>query len=276
VRFIEPEQLHMLETFASQTALAVERARLAEEAEQARVQMETERLRSSLLSSVSHDFRTPLAAITGAASSLLEDDGEPLAPATHRELAQSIYDEAERLNRLVRNLLDMTKLQAGAVTVNKEWQPLEEVVGAALTRLEKLLGDHPVSTELPVDLPLVPIDGVLIEQAMVNLLENAVKYTPPRALIEISAWRDAGAVVVEVADHGPGLPPGEEQRIFDKFYRAPTVGSTTGVGLGLTICRAIIEAHGGRIWAENRPGGGAAFRFTLPVEGQPPEIKAEE
>jgi two-component system sensor histidine kinase KdpD len=276
VRFIEPEQLHMLETFASQTALAVERARLAEEAEQARVQVETERLRSSLLSSVSHDFRTPLAAITGAASSLLEDDGEPLAPATHRELAQSIYDEAERLNRLVRNLLDMTKLQAGAVTVNKEWQPLEEVVGAALTRLEKLLGDHPLSTQLPVDLPLVPIDGVLIEQALVNLLENAVKYTPPDAPIEISAWRDASTVVVEVADHGPGLPPGEEQRIFDKFYRAPMSRSTTGVGLGLTICRAIIEAHGGRIWAENRPGGGAAFRFTLPIEGQPPEVKAEE
>jgi two-component system sensor histidine kinase KdpD len=275
LRFVEPEQLHTLEAFASQTALAVERARLAEEAEQARVQVETERLRSSLLSSVSHDLRTPLASITGAASSLLEGP-DTLDVETRGELAQSIYDEADRLNRLVRNLLDMTKLQAGAVTVNKEWQPLEEVVGAALTRLEDLLGDHPLATHLPAGLPLVPIDGVLIEQALVNLLENAVKYTPPGSPIEISAWREASTVVVEIADRGPGLPAGEEQRIFDKFYRVPASKSTSGVGLGLTICRAIVEAHGGRIWAENRPGGGAVFRFTLPVEGRPPELETEE
>jgi two-component system sensor histidine kinase KdpD len=273
-RFLAPEQLHTLEAFTSQAALAIERARLAEEAEQARVQAETERLRSALLSSVSHDLRTPLAAITGAASSLLEST-DTLDASLHSELVQTIYEEAERLNRLVRNVLDMTRLQSGAVTLNKEWQSLEEVVGAALTRMEKMLGDRPLATHLPADLPLVPIDDVLIEQVLVNLLENAVKYTPPGSPIDISAWPDTNTLIVEVADRGPGLPTGEEQRIFDKFYRVQTSQSTSGVGLGLTICRAIVEAHGGRIWAENRSGGGAVFRFTLPLEGQPPVIEPE-
>jgi two-component system sensor histidine kinase KdpD len=264
-----PEQMHLLETFANQTALAVERAQLTDETERAQVQIEAERLRSSLLSSVSHDLRTPLAAITGAVSGLLEREHN-LDP-HGRELAQVAYEEAERLNRLVGNLLEMTRLESGNVKVDKEWQPLEEVVGTTLLRLERLFEDHPLKTHLPDDLPLVPIDAVLIEQVLVNLLENAVKYTPADSPVDLSAWVEGQAVIVEVADRGPGLPPGDEQRIFDKFYRVrPTTAS--GVGLGLAICRAVIEAHGGHIWAENRAGGGAVFRFTLPLDGEPPQI----
>jgi two-component system sensor histidine kinase KdpD len=264
-KHLTPEQRRLMEAFANQAALAVERARLADEAQQARLQIEAEQLRNSLLSSVSHDLRTPLAAITGAASSLMDDEAE-LEPATRREMAQAIYEEAGRLNRLLRNLLDMTRLEAGALQVNKELQPLEEVIGAALSRLEEPLADRVVNIRLPDELPFVPIDSVLIEQVFINLLENAIKYTPPASPIDLSASTDGASVVIEVADRGPGLPPGDEQRIFEKFYRASTSPNGRGVGLGLTICRGIVEAHGGRIWAENRSGGGAVFRFTLPVE----------
>ncbi|HZY43297.1 MAG TPA: sensor histidine kinase KdpD [Anaerolineae bacterium] len=265
----EPEQLHTLEAFASQAALAIERARLSDEAEQAKIQVETERLRNSLLSSVSHDLRTPLASISGAASSLLEAD--LLDAETRRDLAEAIYEEASRLDRLVRNLLDMTRLESGAIKLQKEWQPLEEVIGVVLARLADQLKDRSVSTHLPIDLPLVPLDGVLIEQVLLNLLENAIKYTPAGSPIDLSAWADHDQVTIEIADRGPGLPVGEEQRIFEKFYRAQKP-ETHGVGLGLTICRGIVEAHGGRIWAENRSGGGTTFRFTLPLEGTPPKI----
>jgi len=272
---LTPEQLHLLETFASQTALGIERAALAEEAQQAQVQIATERLRSSLLSAVSHDLRTPLTAIAGAASSLLEEH-MPLDTSTRRDLCQTIYEEAHRLNRLVNNLLDMTRLEAGALQVHKEWQPLEEVVGIALARLGAQCGDHPLITHLPADLPLVPLDSVLIEQVLINLLENAVKYTPPGSSIALSAWATEDAVTVEVADRGPGLPPGEEQRIFAKFYRVQRPAMPSGTGLGLTICRGIVEAHGGRIWADNRPGGGTAVRFTLPLTGTPPQVVPED
>jgi two-component system sensor histidine kinase KdpD len=267
--YLTPDQRRLLEAFASLAALAVERAQLAEEAERARIQVESERLRNSLLSSVSHDLRTPLAGITGAASSLLAG-GPSLDAATQRELAQSIYDEANRLNALVRNLLDMTRLEAGGIQVHKAWQPLEDVIGAALTHMEQPLAGRPVSVRLDPDLPLAPLDEVSIEQVLVNLLENAVKYTPPGSPVDLSAWPDEAKVTVEVADRGPGLAAGDEARVFEKFYRAGNTG--VGVGLGLAICRGIVEAHGGRIWAENRPGGGAAFRFELPVEGQPPDL----
>jgi two-component system sensor histidine kinase KdpD len=268
-RLLIPEQLHLLETFASQAALALERVALSEEAQRAQVQAETERMRSSLLSSVSHDLRTPLAVITGATSSLVEG-AVTLDPATRVELAQTAYDEATRLNRLVGNLLDMTRLESGALQVRKEWQPLEEVVGATLTRLHDRLRDHSVTVTLPPDGPLVPLDSVLVEQVLINLLENAIKYTPPGSPIELSATGAGDVVTVTVADRGPGIAAGDEQRIFDKFYRARAGTGSGGVGLGLTICRGIVEAHGGRIWAENRPGGGAAFHFTLPIEGTPP------
>ncbi len=264
-----PERLHQLETFAGQTALAIERARLAEEAEQARVHAETERLRNSLLSSVSHDLRTPLASITGAASTLLENEGR-LDAATRRDLLEALHEDADRLNRLVQNLLEMTRLEAGALVPQTAWYSIEEVVGAALGRFAKALAERPVTTRIPADLPLVRMDDVLVEQVLINLLDNAIKYTPAGTPIEVSAEEVDGAVVVEVADRGTGLPPGDERLVFEKFHRTERDPSVRGTGLGLAICQGIVRAHGGRIWAENRPGGGTAFRFTLPVKDAPP------
>ena len=235
-QLLAPEQMHLLETFANQTALALARAILAEEAQHTQVQIEAERLRNTLLSTVSHDLRTPLATIAGAASSLLEAD-PVLPPAARRELLQAICDETDRLNRLVSNVLEMTRLESGALRVAKEWQPLEEVVGAALTRLEAQLHNRPLSTHLPPDLPLVPLDSVLVEHVLINLLDNTLNYTPPESPIALSAWVTDGTVTVEVADQGPGIPPGEEQRLFDKLYRGQYAGVRRGFGLGLTICR---------------------------------------
>jgi two-component system sensor histidine kinase KdpD len=265
-----PEQLHQLETFANQTALAVERAQLADEAQQAQVQIETERLRSSLLSSVSHDLRTPLAAITGAVSTILEN-GSPLDAQTRQELLESVREEAERLNRLVQNLLEMTRLESGALQLQREWHPPEEVIGAALSRLGKRLAGRRVTARVPPDLPLVAIDDVLIEQVLVNLLDNALKYTPPGSPINILATATDRAVTVEVADRGPGLPRGEEDKVFEKFYRGQPAGGR-GAGLGLAICEGIVRAHGGRIWAHNLPEGGVAFLFTLPITDAPPAV----
>jgi two-component system sensor histidine kinase KdpD len=266
-----PEQLHQLETFASQTALAIERARLAEEAERAQVRAETERLRNSLLSSVSHDLRTPLASITGAASTLLDNDGR-LDAGTRRDLLEALHEEADRLNRLVQNLLEMTRLESGALQLHTEWHSVEEVVGAALGHFGKALARRGVTTRVPADLPLVPMDDVLIEQVLINLIDNALKYTPAASPIDVSAQDIGGAVLIEVADHGPGLPPGEEHQIFEKFHRTDAAPTVRGAGLGLAICQGIVLAHGGRIWAENRPGGGATLRFTLPVKEAPPII----
>jgi two-component system sensor histidine kinase KdpD len=218
---------------------------------------------------VSHDLRTPLGAITGAASSLLEK-GAAIPDPTRQDLLQTILEESQRMNRLIGNLLDMIRLESGALKVQKEWQPLEEPVGVALIRLGERLEGRLVTANLPPELPLVAADGVLLEQVFINLLENAAKYTPAGSPIDITATAGDGFVLVEVADRGPGFVAGEEERVFQKFYRAPGTPVTTGVGLGLTICRGIVTAHGGRIWAENRPGGGAIFRFTLPFEGTPP------
>mgnify|MGYP001255449515 FL=1 len=272
-RFSANEQLHLLETFANQTALALERARLAQAAAQAQIKLETERTRNTLLSSVSHDLRTPLAVITGATTSLLQRE-KTLSESDRHELAQVAYEESERLNRFVGNLLDMTRLESGALRIEKEWQLIEEVIGAALNRAHSETAGHPIRTSIPPDFPLVQFDEGLIEQVLINLLENALKYTPEGTPIEVAVRAVNDEVIVEVADRGPGLLPGDEDRIFDKFYRAQP-GRTKGVGLGLAICRGIIQAHGGRIWAENRPEGGAIFRFTLPNSEQPPVIEEE-
>jgi two-component system sensor histidine kinase KdpD len=213
---------------------------------------------------VSHDLRTPLAVVTGATSSLLDEHG-PRDESTRRELLETAHEEALRLNRLVRNLLDMTRLEAGALKVHKELQPLEEVVGAALERMEDRLRGRDVRTTVPKDLPLVPFDSALIEQVLINLLENATKYTPSGGPIDVSASAVDDSVLVEVADRGPGVRAQDAERVFEKFYRARE-GEGGGVGLGLTICRGIVAAHGGRIWVEERPGGGASFRFTLPLD----------
>ncbi len=224
---------------------------------------------SSLLSAVSHDLRTPLSVITGASSTLLDQD-QSLDPKTRQALTSSILDESERLNRLVANLLDMTQLQAGALQVRRDWNVVEDVVGTALARMRRQLHDRPVTTHLAADLPLVPLDDLLIQQVLINLLENAVRYTPPSSEIEVAAQMDGTALVVEVADRGPGLPAGDSRRLFAKFYRGARETSSAGAGLGLAICRGIVELHGGRIEAANRPEAGAVFRFWLPVVGQPP------
>ena len=280
-RLLSPEPVHLLETFASQTALALERVGLAAEAEQATVSAETERLRAALLSSVSHDLRTPLAVITGALTSLTQDDTS-LDSATRADLARSAYDEAQRLNRLLNNLLEMTRLEAGAVRVRKEWQTIEEVVGAAVGRVAEghdavgmLPGGRPLTITLAPDLPLVLLDGILIEQVLVNLLENAVRHTPPGTPVELRGQRSGESVLVEVADRGPGLALGDEQRVFDKFYRGGADSTRGNVGLGLAICKGMVEAHGGRLWAENRLEGGASFRFTLPLDGPAPVVPDE-
>jgi two-component system, OmpR family, sensor histidine kinase KdpD len=272
-RLLDAEQRQILEAFCQPIAMAIERARLADEAQAAHLRAEREELLSSLLSSVSHDLRTPLAAITGAASTLLEDDAA--APSMHRDLLQTIFEEADRLNRLVGNLLDMTRLEAGGLRVRKEWMPLEEIVGSALNRLDAVLRGREVRVQLPPDLVLVHVDGSLMLQVFINLLENAAKYTPAEGAIEIHARAEADAVLVEVADRGPGLPPGSEARLFEKFFRAPPEGAPGGTGLGLAICRGIVRAHGGTIVAENRPGGGARFLIRLPLEGAPPSVPIE-
>lgn len=267
--FDSPAVVQLLEAFAGQAALALERALLAEQSQREQLEVEAERLRTSLLSSLSHDLRTPLGVITGAASSMLED-GELTEP-NRRELLQTVLEETQRMNRLIGNLLDMIRLESGALQAHKEPQPLEEPLGVALIRLEDRLRDHPVTISLPADLPLVPMDGVLLEQVFVNLLENGIKHTPAGTPIEVAAAVRGTVVQVDVNDRGPGIPSGEEERVFGKFYRAADGGATAsgGSGLGLTICRGIVLAHGGRIWAESREGGGAAFHFTLPLDGVP-------
>ena len=273
VSSFDQEQVHVLESFANQTGMAIERAFLVEEAQRALLKAETETLRNTLLSSVSHDLRTPLAAITGAATTLLQRD-VTLDEPSRQELIQTIFEEAEHLNRIIRNVLDMIRLESGAITLKKEWQSLEEILGVVLNRLAEKLKDHPLATRLPTDLPLVPFDPLLLEQVLINLLENAVRYTPPKSPLELSARVKGDNLEVELADRGPGIGPGDEERIFEKFMRGNATGG--GIGLGLTICRAIITAHGGRIWAENRGGGGAVFRFTLPMEGSAPPTQTEE
>ena len=270
---LSSEQTRLLETFAGQVALAEERMRSARDAQEAKLQVEAERLRSSLLSAVSHDLRTPLAAIAGASSTLA--DGESLDGTTRQELAESIYEESERLNRLVANLLDMTRLEAGALTVQKEWQVLEEVVGVVLNRLARRLQNYTIKTHLPHDLPLVPFDPLLVQQVLMNLLENAIKNTPAGGEISVSAELVGRDVQIDVADRGTGLAPGDEEHVFEMFYRSAGSSRGSGVGLGLTICRGIVELHGGRIWARNRPDGGACFTFTLPRGMAPPAVRGD-
>jgi two-component system sensor histidine kinase KdpD len=275
-RLLDPEQRRLLETCARLIALALERDQSVLEAQRAQVRVEAEQLRNSLLSSVSHDLRTPLAAMAGAANSLL--DSSPADPVERRELLKSIAEECRRLARLVDNLLDITRLEAGAVVPNRQWHLLEEVVGSAVTRLAGELGDRPVRTTLPPDLPLVLVDGLLIEQVLVNLVENAVRYTPEGSPIEITARAAGQSIEISVSDRGPGLPSGSEVQIFEKFYRgaATQPDGRRGVGLGLAICRGIVEAHGGRITASNRPGGGAEFIVTLPIGGPAPSTPSND
>jgi two-component system, OmpR family, sensor histidine kinase KdpD len=268
-----PDERRLLEALAGQAAVAIERANLAHDMARARVLAETERLRTALLSSVSHDLRTPLASVIGAATSLLEY-GNSYDPASQRELQQTILEEAERLDRFVANLLDMTRLESGALHLRRDWVEVKDIIGSALSRQERRLGDHQVKVSVAPDLPLVAVDFVLMEQVLVNLLENAAKYSAPATTIEISAGQIDDAVAIEVTDEGIGVAAEDLERIFDKFYRVFRGDSHNGgSGLGLSICRGIVEAHGGWIVAQpRRDGSGTTLVLTLPVgDGTEPE-----
>jgi two-component system sensor histidine kinase KdpD len=273
-RLLQPDQRQWLENCASQLALALERDRMAVSAADARLRAETEQVRNTLLSGVSHDLKTPLAAIAGASSTLLQLD--PTAAGTRRELLDTISDEAVRLNRLLENILQIARLDAGAVAPNKQWHVLEDIVGSALRRTQPLLNDHRVEVRLPSEMTLLFVDGLLMEQVFANLLENAARYTPAGSHVVISASAVGREFVVTVADDGPGLPPGSADVIFDRFYRGPTgPDAGRGSGLGLAICRAIVGLHGGTIRAATRPAGGAAFTIRLPLTGDPPRLPVE-
>lgn len=267
------EERQLLAAFASHVAFALERAKLTQEAEHAKVVAETEKLRTSLLSAVSHDLRTPLAGIAGASSTLAESFST-LDPTTRRDLLQSIHSESGRLSRLVENLLHMTRLTGDRVQIERQWHPVDEVVGSALTRMEARLHGRPIQVRLYENLPLISIDAMLVEQLLVNLIENADKYSPPDGPIEIEGHVAPGGVELAVLDRGRGFTPGEEQHVFDLFFRGGEVPhDRAGSGIGLAICHAVAEVHGGRITAANRPGGGAVVTVRLPNAGTPPVIE---
>lgn len=269
-----PEQAQQLDTLARQIAIALERVHYVEVAQQALVQMESEKLRNVLLAAISHDLRTPLTALVGLADSL-QRGPSPLSGEQARA-AQAISDEARHLGALAGNLLDMARLQSGAVNLRSDWQSVEEIVGSAIRQAQHALKGRVVSTALPPDLPLVEFDAVLMERVLVNLLENAAKFSGPQdGPIAVSAHVTPDALVLSVRDHGPGLPPalaGRENELFDKFTRGETESITPGVGLGLAICKAVMDAHRGRISAANAAGGGAEFTLSLPRRPPPPEL----
>jgi two-component system sensor histidine kinase KdpD len=262
------EQRRLLESFASQTALALERAQLVEKARQAKLLEETERLQTALLNSISHDLRTPLASITGALSSLY-DNSALLDEDAKYDLVHTAFDEARRLNRLVGNLLDMTRLESGAMKVELQPADIQDLVGAALAQMPNRLQGRTIEVSIPDDLPLVEMDFVLMVQVLVNLIDNALKYSPADRPIAIHVFQSGPEVILEVADEGNGIPESELERIFDKFHRVRRIGNgnngVEGTGLGLAISKGIVEAHNGRIWASNRPEGGAIFRILFPL-----------
>ena len=262
-----PDERRLLDALADQAAVAIERTQLAEDIDEARVLAETERLRSALLTSISHDLRTPLASIIGTITSL-RSFGKLYDEKTQDEMLATAQDESERLNRFVANLLDMTRIDSGAIELRREMIDLSDVVGSALQRCGKVLSDHRVAVTLAPDLPMFPLDFVLMEQVLVNLLDNAAKYAPNSTTIEIDGRRENGNVVIEVRDEGPGIPVDDLERIFDKFYRVRSGDrQRAGTGLGLAICRGFIEAQGGTIVAANRADrSGAVFTIRLPVE----------
>jgi two-component system sensor histidine kinase KdpD len=264
-----PEQRRQIDVFAALAAVALERVHYVDIAQKALVRMESERLRNALLAAVSHDLRTPLTALVGLADtlSLLKP---PLPPA-QQDVAQAIRAQATRMGAMVNNLLDMARIEAGGVKLNLQWQPLEEIIGAAIGANKQLLHAHIVRVSDLSRLPLVQFDAMLLERVFSNLLENAAKYTPPGSVISIDAQVKDGDIEVSVADNGPGIAPGSEETIFEKFTRGEKESPTPGVGLGLAVSKAIVETHRGRMWAEQVAGGGARFVFTLP-RGEPPSL----
>jgi len=254
----------LLEAFAGQAAMAMERIRFSRQAEQAQILQARENLERALLNSISHDLRTPLSSVTGVLTSLREE-GAHLSDAARRELLETACSEAERLNRFVGNLLDMTRIEAGAIRLNFEPCDVQDLVGCALAALEPRIGSREISFKMLPVMPLVPMDMVLMTQVLVNLLDNAHKYSPPGSAIEVTAQTEENWLVLEVLDRGPGVPEQDLKRVFDKFYRIPVPEGAGGTGLGLSICKGIVEAHGGRISAGNRVGGGLRIEIRLPL-----------
>jgi len=254
----------LMDAFATQAAMALERIRFSRQAEQAQILQARENLERALLNSISHDLRTPLVSVTGVLYSLREE-GVHLSDHSRRELLESACSEAERLNRFVGNLLDMTRIEAGAVRLNAEMCDVQDLIGCAMAAVKQRIGNRPVEIRLPEDLPLVSMDLVLMTQVLVNLLDNSHKYAPDESTIEVSAVIDKGWLTLEVSDQGPGVPEHDLKRVFDKFYRIPVPEGAGGTGLGLSICKGIVEAHRGRISAENRTGGGLRILIRLPL-----------
>lgn len=263
-RFSASEQ-QLLATFANHVALAIERVRLTDEATRAAVLARSDELKSALLSTVSHELRTPLASIKASATSLLQEDIH-WSPEDRRDLLQAIDEETDRLARIVSNLLDLSRIEAGVLQPEREWNDVDEVILDTVNHLRSLDRTLDVRIDVPSDLPAVRLDYVQIVQVLTNLIENAVKYASISAPIEVSAHETAAAITICVADRGPGIPVGEETRVFDTFYRLANRAGVEGTGMGLSISRGIITAHGGSIWVEQRDGGGSCFCFTLPID----------
>jgi two-component system sensor histidine kinase KdpD len=262
-------QQALYEAVASLVAIATERLHFVEVAQRTQLQMTDERLRSAILSALSHDIRTPLTVLYGMTDTLARAQ---LPPSLSNTVA-ALREQALQLNNMVSNLLDMAKLRAGSIRLNPEWQPVEEVIGASIKLLGAALAQHPVKVILPPDLPLLKFDAVLMERVLCNLLENAAKYAPPDSTITLSARVEGDWASLSVCDTGPGFPPDKLDKVFDLFERGETESAVPGVGLGLAICRSIIAAHGGKIFASNDHGG--CVTFTLPL-GNPPVFKADD
>lgn len=270
---LTPQEERLLRTFASQGALALERANLAQASRRARILEESDRLKSALLSSVSHELRTPLATIKASVSSLTSDEVQ-LDPEARKELLQAIEEETDHLNQLVGNLLDMSRIESGAVKPLKKWNVFAEITNRAIKQMKPVVQRHQIINEVSYDLPLVPVDYVQMERVLTNLLSNSIKYSPDNTTITLRAKvNDDQNLWVQVANQGPHVPEGDLKKIFEKFYRVTAADQITSTGLGLSICKGFVEAHGGKIWAENLPGG-FAFNFTLPLtwEGVTPHL----
>lgn len=268
--------LRLLEAFANNAAIALQRLIIGDEARETQHRIDAVRLRNVLLSSMSHDFRTPLASITGAVTTLI-DSGASIDQETRTDLMHSIREDADHLEVQVRNMLDVTRLESGNLQVERDWHALEEVVGCALTRLERSLASRSIKIEIPADLPLVAMDALLIEQMLVNLLENAARYTPPGSPIEITAADHEEWIRITIADHGPGIPAAEREAVFKKFYRGAGAKVRGGSGLGLAICRAIAQLHGGFVWVDDRQDGapGSAFQIDLPSQWENQQVSTQ-
>ena len=268
------EERRLIDTWAGLAAVAFERVRLADKARESSLLAEADRLRTALFNSISHELRTPLASIMGSSSSLMDTDGV-YSETKREELIENIYLGASRMEKIVTNLLDTARLESGGMKLKIDWCDLEDLVGTSLRRLRNEIGSYQIETDIPPDLPLLRADGVLIEQVLINLLDNAMKYSTENKQIRISAVRDKKFVTLSVLDHGPGIPAEDLDKVFEKFYRSTTTSAISGTGLGLSICKGIIEAHGGRIWAEPRTGGGTVMNFSLPITEEPMKIPVE-